>query len=355
MQKASVVIGANWGDEGKGLMTDYLCRKKGADLVVRFNGGAQAGHTVVTKDGKRHVFSHIGSGYFAGVPTYLSEHFIINPILFRKEYEALGIPDDYKIYRHPKCLITTPWDMIANQIKETLRGNDRHGSCGAGINETVQREGTMLIEHVWGELADAQCFWEEYFESRILPDWAKDAYRRAADINEQFAEDLLFIYRHTSEAITPPFNYAIFEGAQGLALDQFMGNFPHVTRSNTGVRNVIDLQRRMGFELDEIVYVTRTYLTRHGADPNFIDHPFPPEVVDKTNIPNEWQGRLRYAPLDMSVKERIATDIRANGLGNLRLKVRLAMTHADQIPVSAHQFPPDYVSYGETAEDVKEK
>ena len=66
MKRAYAVIGANFGDEGKGLMTDLFCRLGGSVINIRSNGGAQAGHTVCTRDGKRHVFSHIGSGSFAG-------------------------------------------------------------------------------------------------------------------------------------------------------------------------------------------------------------------------------------------------------------------------------------------------
>ena len=85
--KISVVIGANYGDEGKGLATDYLASQGTKSLVVRFNGGAQAGHTVVTPDGCRHVFHHFGSGVFAEADTFLSKFFIVNPILFRTEFE----------------------------------------------------------------------------------------------------------------------------------------------------------------------------------------------------------------------------------------------------------------------------
>ncbi len=78
--RCRAVIGANFGDEGKGLITDYLAQT-GGDVVVRFNGGAQAGHTVVTPEGRRHVFSHFGSGSFAELPTFFSQHTIVNPIL----------------------------------------------------------------------------------------------------------------------------------------------------------------------------------------------------------------------------------------------------------------------------------
>jgi adenylosuccinate synthase len=81
--KGFAVIGAFFGDEGKGLMTDYLANKLGKNtLVIRYNGGAQAGHTVATTCGRRHVFKHFGSGCFLEAPSYLSEFFICNPILF---------------------------------------------------------------------------------------------------------------------------------------------------------------------------------------------------------------------------------------------------------------------------------
>src|ERR1041384_2446319 len=84
------VIGANWGDEGKGLITDYLAAKEpDSSLVIRFNGGANAGHTVVTPAGLRHVFGHYGSGTLAGARTFLSRHFICNPILCNREFRHL--------------------------------------------------------------------------------------------------------------------------------------------------------------------------------------------------------------------------------------------------------------------------
>lgn len=77
MNKVFVVIGSSFRDEGKGLMTDYYASQNPDAVIVRYNGGAQAGHTVTTPDGKRHVFSHFSSGSFAGNPTYLS-HFFCN-------------------------------------------------------------------------------------------------------------------------------------------------------------------------------------------------------------------------------------------------------------------------------------
>ena len=105
MKNVKVVIGANFGDEGKGLMTDYFAAQSvGSCLVVLHNGGAQRGHTVVTPEGFRHVFHHFGCGTFAGADTYCAEEFVVNPALFREEYEKLAKHGHiHNFYINPKC------------------------------------------------------------------------------------------------------------------------------------------------------------------------------------------------------------------------------------------------------------
>ena len=123
----AVVIGAAFGDEGKGLITHLMASQYGRDaVVVRFNGGAQAGHTVVTNDSQRHVFRHFGSGSFVGAMTFLSRYFVSNPILFLEEIEALSLLGiKPTVYIDPASPITTPYDMMINQIVEEVRGNQR--------------------------------------------------------------------------------------------------------------------------------------------------------------------------------------------------------------------------------------
>ena len=371
--QGSVVIGANYGDEGKGLMTDYLCRKHAADLVVRFNGGAQAGHTVETPDGRRHVFQHIGSGYFAGVPTYLSKFFVSNPILFRQEYQHLDIPSSYNIFVDPKSQITTPFDMIANQIKERHRGASRHGSCGVGFGETLDRVEDEGIYLTYADLTRAVQTndWQSVLDTvRVIAEWWAQSLAPLArpDLEDLFSfltssetmtghflSDLQFFVGHTIETKTlPSVSHIIFEGAQGLALDQHMGNFPYVTRSNTGIQNVIDLQRQFGFDLTNIVYVTRSYLTRHGADPYFKEEPFPASVYDTTNVPHSFQGTLRYSRLSFGdVQSRIRLDMRAHAPQYMDAGiVQAAVTHLDQIDAPIVSM--SYRVSGSTHLDVKE-
>ena len=153
---ARAVIGANYGDEGKGLLTDYLTAKYEIPIVIRHNGGAQAGHTVFSPvphiggnartlfgGGASHVFHHFGAGTFAGAVTFLSKYFILNPITFNQEHKVLrelGYHPEVFVDKH--AILTTPYDMICNQALELFRqghSESHHGSCGLGINETVVR------------------------------------------------------------------------------------------------------------------------------------------------------------------------------------------------------------------------
>src|SRR5690606_12238557 len=104
------VIGIGFGDEGKGITTDFLCSRSRNPIVVRFSGGHQAGHTVVL-NGVRHVFSNFGSGTLRGAPTYWAKYCTVNPIGIINELDSLikkGITP--KLYIDEKCPITTPYD-----------------------------------------------------------------------------------------------------------------------------------------------------------------------------------------------------------------------------------------------------
>jgi len=118
------------------------------------------------------------------------------------------------------------------------------------------------------------------------------------------------------------------------------------------MRNVIDLQRQIGFELDEVVYVSRSYLTRHGEDPNFDGSTDPlPGVEDRTNLPNDWQGTLRYQELSLwDVSARVDADVAANNVP--QESIRFAFTHADQVSLNCPWA--NYLSKGETWADVIE-
>lgn len=325
MKRATVVIGANYGDEGKGLMVDYLAsRISGEKVVVRFNGGAQAGHTVETPRGERHVFSHFGAGTLAGAQTYLSKHFVCNPLLFwheRKKLEDASFRPIVAI--DPRCFITTPYDMMINQAVEDARGDKRHGSVGLGFGETIERNGVVSFQLWKADLADNKKVEEKL---RLIRDqWLPV---RCAQLGlSQFPEDDM---RLTDESLrkiieaTEAFESAtvtagaeflenkeiIFEGAQGLALDMDGKNFPHVTRSNTGLTNVMPIAKGIGLSL-EVFYMTRPYLTKHGAGPLPSEYTPDPAIQDATNTEHPYQGRLRFGRLSIpDMKDRIEDDLK---------------------------------------------
>lgn len=315
MTTAYAVIGANYGDEGKGLVTDFLASKNPDAKVVRFSGGAQAGHTVVTPSGKRHVFGHFGAGTLAGNATYLSRYFIVNPMLFEKEFEELlskGIVP--KIEIDMNCMVTTPWDMIINRIE--ARG--RSMSCGVGINETVTRFEQSPFKFTVGNgiNVNLEGMYKDYFYQRLeklnvkeIPKYFKEVLEQH-DLAGQFRSSMLYLLERCDVVTGMPKDQdIIFEGSQGLLLDPDYGTFPYVTRTSVGVKNAMVLAKEAGIDNFHSIYVTRSYLTRHGRGPLPNEILEKPEVKENTNVTNPWQGEFRFAPLGIqALRTRIAAD-----------------------------------------------
>lgn len=350
MKNIKVVIGANFGDEGKGLMTDYFAYNNSKNgIVIRFNGGSQAGHTVVTPESLRHVFSHFGSGTFVGLPTYLSDFFIINPMMFKKEYEGLDRKTIKPVtYINSDCLVTTPYDMLINQIAEITRDNKKHGSCGIGINETIRRNDKLSIRYKDLNDIDTLIFQlveiRDIYVSHRLKELGVNSISieymdllKNDNIIVNYINDVKFMLNNSaikSLNFLNSFDNIIFEGAQGLLLDQNSNFFPNVTPSNTGIKNVVKIIKDLKWENEniEIVYITRNYMTRHGAGsfPTEIkEKPFK-NIIDLTNISNRYQGDLRFGILNIDLlKDTINKDI--ENTKDLKYKVSLAVTCLDQV------------------------
>lgn len=353
-KRARVVIGANYGDEGKGLVVDYLC-SQGAGVVVRFNGGAQAGHTVVTPDlGLRHVFHHIGSGSFCGVPTFLSKYFAVNPLMYFKELDELKskLTEPPLVFADPQCKVTTFADMIINQRKEDARGIKRHGSVGLGLHETMQRSQVPSMEIT---MADLWNYKRPSLEAKLAESCDKWARYRTGSVIEN-APAMIDKFLTGCEMFAASVHPAgigqckdpVFEGAQGLLLDQDnKDSWPHVTHSKTGLHNARILCGQLGIDDKEIetYYVSRTYVTRHGAGP------LPREDAklsypDETNMAHSYQGHLRFAAISYGDLSERCYDDRGNS------HWKMVLTHCDQ-----HAPPTDLLgislySYGPTRADV---
>ena len=351
-RRAIAVVGAAFGDEGKGHMVDFLAHSLGhlgPVVNVRHNGGAQAGHTVVSDDGVAHVFSTFGSASLRReAQTYLGPEFVFDSAAFLREEAELSS----KVDRMPPPVlcdqdtpISFPIDAALCRAAERARGSRRHGSCGYGIRETIVRNEAAPVP-VW-EIAHAT-----RSKVREIVAAAQDGYmpRRALELGidpnsvERFDLDktAAVLQNGAQKLVTlnsnPPTNgLLLFEGAQGLLLDQNRKEFfPHLTPSSTGLTNVLPLCVRWNVQQLDVVYVMRSYMTRHGAG-LFRSEDLAMRFEDTTNAPNEWQGKLRFGRLDTSlVKQAIYEDLQAaevwsNGRRGPEIqRVGLAVTCLDQ-------------------------
>lgn len=375
MTTLKAVIGANLGDEGKGKMTDYFTFKSQKPcLVVCSNGGAQRGHTVVTPF-KTHIFHHFGSGTLAGADTYLPAQYIINPIIFMKEYKELSDDRFITVWVNENCLCSTPYDMMANQIIEESRGNNKHGSCGVGIWETILRNEATIGELI--RMPDDRLRYylkgvrDAYFANRfknkkidISKEWGAVYYSDA--LIEHYINDFKEMVSHirfAKDSIFKNYETVIFENGQGLMLDQNITNPQYSTPSNTGSQNIKEMVDSVFDDYEiELCYVTRTYLTRHGngelARECNRSH-FDIDISTETNIWNKNQGAFRYGLLNMyDLIKRIDEDYNKYW-ANSKATKSLAVTHIDECEVDSvlldSVFDKTYYSYGAKREEIFDK
>ena len=314
------VIGKNFGDEGKGFTCSRLASSLKKSLIIKHNGGGQAGHTVEDPEGKwRFIHHQIGAGAEYHMPTLFADSFM--PDLFQLGKEVKDFTELFGfqpiLYSEKNARITTIDDVLLNMGAELARGKNRHGSCGMGIEECVQRNAagygitleeltTMSKQDLLHRLKQIQ---KEYTRKRaeILGIQASNPYYEMLN-NETVLENFVKEVKENVKLLTlvdadrkwlEEFQHLIFETGQGLLLDQdYEAYAPHLTSSKTGIHNPAIFLEKRGLFLEEAIYVTRPYVTRHGNGPLpcEVDRSELPGVgEDLTNQPNEWQGTLRYA------------------------------------------------------------
>lgn len=372
LPKISIVIGANYGDEGKGLVTNALTTGKDT-VVVLTNGGAQRGHTVV-QDGIRHVFHHFGSGHLKGATTYCAESFIINPIIFLEEVQALKLERMQKrraelfskekgLFIYPlisdRCRVTTIYDMLANRIRCILSG--KNDSTGYGIWETIQRYEADSTFYRFGdfyrtgdylnELKKIRDYYINKFKDLNTPD-ASSELKECLNllVNDNLKFNFINDFRSFNKfvlycpdyTIITKYKNIIFEQGQGLAINRTDKEFgtPSDTDSTLPIQV---LQKAFGDKFSKLkidrYYITRSYLTRHGDGPFTEDKEFAKKFNDKTNVHNEFQGSIKYAPMDrgsfLSMLTRIFKDYYKNsvkvfGDNEDHGEINLVVTHLNE-------------------------
>jgi adenylosuccinate synthase len=335
MTRAYIIAGLAFGDEGKGSVVDFLCSALKAKLVVRYNGGPQCAHNVVTPDGMHHTFSLFGSGTFAGADTYLSAKTLIDPFSLLNEADILstkGVNNPLShIHINPDCVVITPYHRLVNQIQETML---RRGSCGVGLGNAREDELTGNPTLRVRNLRNPRFILDQIRTRKLTqcrqPQGTKcfELYDKMIQLDsdhliEQY-KDFDTHIRHATDSIVNDYEQVIFEGGQGVLLDESYGTSHYNTWTDTTFRNASLICKEQQMKNVQRIAVVRTFFTRHG------NGPFPTEInnrpphyypIDKYNADSAWQGTMRYGHFD-AVLARYALRC----LGDVD---SLAVTHTD--------------------------
>jgi adenylosuccinate synthase len=352
-REAAIVVDLGFGDAGKGAVTDFLVRDRSAHTVVRFNGGAQAGHNVVTPDRRHHTFSQLGSGTFvAGVRTHLASTTVVHPTALLVEARALaqvGVPDALeRLTVGGDALVVTPFHQAACRLRELARGEGRHGSCGVGVGEAVSdalagEEDVIRMRHLRDTAVLRRAL--ERTRERKRADLDATSGRGdaspAADREWRMLEDpsvaddwidrVLPLRSGTHvvdddwlrQCLRAP-GAVVFEGAQGVLLDQDRGFHPFTTWSSCTFDAASSLLDALGYDGAVTRWgVLRTYCVRHGPGPMPTEAPeLASSLPEPHNPSGPWQGAFRVGWPDLVLTRYALAVSRADAL---------ALTHLDAL------------------------
>ncbi len=280
-----VVVGAQWGDEGKGKIVDWLAEK--ADVVVRFQGGHNAGHTLVI-DGIKYKLSLLPSGIVRGKTSVVGNGVVLNPWAFLEEMErisALGVkinPEILKIAENVTLIL--PLHSELDKIREEAAGKGKIGTTGRGIGpsyeDKVARRSIRLCD-----LADEEML--EHKVDRLLAH--HNPLRKGLGVEEVNKAELMQALREIAPKILPYSTVVwdlldseqkkgstlLFEGAQGIMLDNDFGTYPFVTSSNTIAGSAAVGSGVGAKSVSYVLGIAKAYTTRVGSGP------FPTELFDE--------------------------------------------------------------------------
>ena len=328
--RALIVQGMAFGDEGKGATVDWLTRRHGAPLGVRYNGGPQAAHNVVTPEGLHHTFAQFGSGTLAGADTHLSRFTLVDPLALQREAEVLRAKVSYDPYSRltvdPDAVVVTRYHVAANRAREIARGAGRHGSVGAGVGEArrdqlagvyvtvrmAKRGGDSLRDRIRLILERILLGLGETFRQNeeALSIFNSVAAVEVSQLAEELAESMRYIrpavfseawgralaartIRGKGDAVV------VLEGAQGVLLDERYGFAPYNSWTDCTFANADRALDDYGLSAEhrQRIGVFRSYFTRHGPGP------FPTESEEVRhpevhNSAHRWMGEFRQGRFD---------------------------------------------------------
>ncbi|WP_394896424.1 adenylosuccinate synthase [Clostridium paraputrificum] len=355
---AFIVLGAQWGDEGKGKMTDYLAEE--ADVVVRFQGGNNAGHTVEVGD-RQYKLHLIPSGIlYDNKLNVIGNGVVVDP---KALFEEIGYLEKEGVKVTPEKLIISdrahlimPYHRVLDVLKEKARGKNDIGTTGKGIGpcytDKFERCGIrvcdLLHEDVFEEKLRENIKMKNEYITKVLGGEALDVEEILAQY-KQYAEKIRPFVKDTSVKVYDSIKEdktVLFEGAQGMLLDIDHGTYPYVTSSNTtagGVSNGIGVGPNM---ITNAVGITKAYTTRVGKGP------FPTELENETG---EWirtkgheygvtTGRSRRCGwLDLVI---VKSAVRVSGLTSLAVTKIDTLAGLDKLKVCVgYKFNGEIIDY----------
>ncbi len=288
-KKNIVVVGTQWGDEGKGKVIDWLTDRVGC--VVRFQGGHNAGHTLVI-NGKKTILRLIPSGILReGVPCVIGNGVVLSPVALTQEIEELestGVDVKSQLVVSASCSVILPSHIALDQARERAKGKNAIGTTGRGIGPTYEDKVARRGIHVC-DLLDKDRFWSKLeplveYHNFLLTNYyneepvsAKESFDEINKAFEKFGS-LVADSASVIEAVKNKGESILFEGAQGTFLDIDLGTYPYVTSSNT-TAGAASVGTGMGpLNIESVLGITKAYTTRVGAGP------FVTELHDETGM-----------------------------------------------------------------------
>ena len=343
---ALVVVGTQWGDEGKGKIVDLLTEQ--ADAVVRYQGGNNAGHTVMFGD-ETHILHLIPSGILRDTMSILGNGVVIDLPELLKEIEELrenGVEVQGKLHVSARSHLVMPWHRLIDQLREKDKGEKKIGTTGRGIGpayeDKVGRRGIRMgdLRHPETLLTRLQ---EIIAEKNALLTYLYEASDQCFDplsIQQEYLEYFERIQPFVNE--TPVLVHSLveqgrrllFEGAQGTFLDIDHGTYPFVTSSNTVCGNACAGGGIGPRHISDVVGIVKAYTTRVGSGP------FPTELLDQTGefLRSEGQefgattGRPRRCGWFDSVLTRFASQV--NGLTGIAVTKLDVLDTLDEVKIA---------------------
>jgi adenylosuccinate synthase len=325
-----VIVGTQWGDEGKGKIVDLLAEN--ADFVVRFQGGNNAGHTMVV-EGEQFIFHLLPSGILQGKTCAIGNGVVVDPGVLLDELDRLSNRnieiDPQKFIISERAHLIMPYHKAVDAARENFKGDKKIGTTGRGIGPAYEDKATrrgirfvdlldpdVFVEKVTTILDEKNFYLKNYLSYETLDaESIIQPYREYADRLAPYVTNVSVVL---SQAIKSG-QQILFEGAQGTHLDIDHGTYPYVTSSNTLAGNACCGAGVGPKQIDEVIGIVKAYTTRVGQGP------FPSELFDAIGDKIQEKGaefgattgrRRRCGWLDTVLLRNAA---RLNGLSNIAI------------------------------------